>query len=193
MYLPVGMTNTIYAAASLHISVCALRRPWPYLHTSPRPPVAITTSAAPEPGPATTPLCHAGTAQLTAFSVERGAVVTGTSVAVLCHVSRATCHDVVTHGSMWDSSLTSAAERKYLSTEYLLGEDSCDIWSGSGAQNSVWDTRLAWRPGRINTKSRFQQLTISLSSSLWFQHLWTVEHLWKVFLIFILWTLLHFT
>ena len=56
-------------------------------------------------------------------------------------VSRVTCHDVVTLGSMWDSSLTSAAERKYLSTENLLGEDSCDIWSGSGAQNSVWDTR----------------------------------------------------
>ena len=67
-YLPVAMTNTIYAcclSTYLRISTAAaLTISTPYLHSSAQPPVA-----APEAGTATTPLCHAGTAQLTSFSV----------------------------------------------------------------------------------------------------------------------------
>ena len=193
------MTNTIYAcclSTYLRISTAAaLTISTPYLHSSAQPPVA-----APEAGTATTPLCHAGTAQLTSISVERGKLGTRTSVSVQCHVSRVTCH-VSRVMMLWptDRCGTAASQvrqrRKYLSTEYLLGEDSCDIWSGSGAQNSVWDTRYEGLVGntvdtheiQISTIDNFIVIIIVIST---FVDSWTPV---KSFLIFILLTLLHFT
>ena len=80
-------------------------------------------------------------------------------------VSRVTCH-VSRVMMLWptDRCGTAASQvrqrRKYLSTEYLLGEDSCDIWSGSGAQNSVWDTRYEGLVGNTVDTHEIQISTI---------------------------------
>ena len=145
------MTNTIYAcclSTYLRISTAAaLTISTPYLHSSAQPPVA-----APEAGTATTPLCHAGTAQITAISVERGKLGTRTSVSrVTCHVSRVTFHDVVTHGSMWDSSLTSAAEKEVFI--YWVSARGGQLWH----MEWIWSSELSLghtfrRPGRKHSR-----------------------------------------
>ena len=146
------MTNTIYAcclSTYLRISTAAALTISTHIYT------LLPSHQLPHQRRAQPPLHSATLARLSSHPSQyrggswgRGLVC---QCSVTCHVSRVTCHDVVTHGSMWDSSLTSAAEKEVFI--YWVSARGGQLWH----MEWIWSSELSlghtlWRPGRKHSR-----------------------------------------